>query len=120
MDNQALSGQARSGDGEDAFAITVEFDLVDGAFDAFHRLVSENASQSVALEPGCMRFDVLVPVDIASRVLLYEIYTSREAFARHLKMEHYLSFDSATRAMVRTKTVVNFRLSEYAKGVASV
>jgi quinol monooxygenase YgiN len=117
----AMDNHAQGADREDAFAITVEFDLVDGAFDAFHRLVSENAALSVEREPGCLRFDVLVPVEApAARVLLYEIYSSKEAFAFHLKMDHYLSFDQATRAMVRTKTVVNFKLSEFAKGLVSV
>jgi quinol monooxygenase YgiN len=116
----AMDIEAERADREDAFAITVEFDLVDGAFDTFHRLVSENAALSVEREPGCLRFDVLVPVEAAvPRVLLYEIYSSREAFARHLKMEHYLSFDQATRSMVRNKTVVNFRLSEFAKRLVS-
>ena len=43
----------------DAFAITVSFELEEGAAEMFRRLVAENARQSVALEPGCIRFDVL-------------------------------------------------------------
>ena len=45
------------------FAITVAFELEDGAAEKFHRLVAENARQSVAIEPGCIRFDVLFPLD---------------------------------------------------------
>jgi quinol monooxygenase YgiN len=116
----AMDNQAQGADREHAFAITVEFDLADGTFETFHRLVRENAELSVKLEPGCRRFDVLVPLEAASpRVFLYEIYDSRDAFAQHLKMEHYLSFDRATRNMVRTKSVINFSLSEYAKGLVS-
>ena len=46
-----------------AFAITVAFELVEGAFPEFHRLVAENAALSVKLEPDCLRFDVLTPAD---------------------------------------------------------
>ena len=50
-----------------AFAITVAFELVEGAFPEFHRLVAENAALSVELEPDCLRFDVLTPADPAVR-----------------------------------------------------
>src|SRR5262245_61337226 len=105
----AMDKQTGSTDREVAFAITVAFELEEGAFDTFFRLVKENAAQSVKLEPGCIRFDVLVPLAApGSSVLLYEIYATREDFTRHLSMPHYLSFDEATRAMVLSKTVANF------------
>ena len=46
-----------------AYAITVSFELEEGAAEKFHPLVAENARQSVALEPGCLRFDVLSPTN---------------------------------------------------------
>jgi quinol monooxygenase YgiN len=98
------------------FAITVAFELAEGTFDEFHRLVSANAAMSVATEPQCLRFDVLTPLQGGgSSVLLYEIYADRAAFDRHLKAEHYLSFDAATRHMVRRKEVMTFAVAENAK-----
>ena len=102
--------------GSSAFAITVAFELHDGAFGEFHRLVSANAAASVALEPECLRFDVLTPLDGNGRsVLLYEIYADRAAFDRHLAAEHYLSFDANTRHLVSKKTVLTFAVAENAK-----
>jgi quinol monooxygenase YgiN len=98
------------------FAITVAFDLVDGALPEFLRLVRENAALSVAREPDCLRFDVLTPLDDAAfRVLLYEIYTDAAAFDRHLASEHYVSFDFRSRALVRTKTVARFSVAPRAE-----
>lgn len=99
------------------FAITVAFELAEGAYGEFHRLVSENAALSVELEPGCLRFDVLTPANdpAAPQVLLYEIYADRAAFDRHLDSSHYRSFDDLTRHMVRKKTVLEFRVAENAK-----
>jgi (4S)-4-hydroxy-5-phosphonooxypentane-2,3-dione isomerase len=69
----------------------------------------------VRLEPGCLRFDVLVPADPdAPQVVLYEIYVDRAAFDRHLATRHYLEFDRRTRAMVRQKAVRTFSLGETA------
>ena len=103
-----------------AFALTVVFELVEGTFPEFHRLVSENAALSVRLESGCLRFDVLTPLEAErpSRICLYEIYRDRAAFDLHLASEHYRSFDAMTRDMVSSKTVVRYRVDENFKQVA--
>jgi (4S)-4-hydroxy-5-phosphonooxypentane-2,3-dione isomerase len=88
------------------FVITVEFDLHPGALREFLPLMVENANKSRDLEPGCERFDVLLPKDAADRVLLFEIYTDKAAFGEHLKAAHFLSFDKATKALIRDKKVV--------------
>jgi quinol monooxygenase YgiN len=100
-----------------AFAITVSFELEDGAAEKFHRLVAENARQSVALEPGCLRFDVLFPANgaMSREVFLYEIYTDTAAFDVHLASAHFKSFDEETRALVRKKTVNAFTVDQNAK-----
>lgn len=98
--------------GAAAFAITVAFELVDGAFAEFHRAVKENAALSVALEPDCLRFDVLTPLEGGAEVFLYEIYSDRAAFDRHLASDHYRNFDLRTRAMVSRKTVLAYAVEE--------
>jgi quinol monooxygenase YgiN len=99
---------------EAAFALTVVFELVEGSFSEFHRLVSENAALSVQREPGCLRFDVLTPLGTQRppHIFLYEIYRDRAAFELHLASEHYRSFDARTRDMVSSKTVVTYKVDE--------
>ncbi len=104
-----------SGGSSGAFAITVTFELEDGAAAAFHPLVAANAAQSVALEPGCTRFDVLFPQDGANEVFLYEIYTDQAAFDDHLTSPHFKRFDEQTRAMVRRKIVRSFTVHQNAE-----
>lgn len=100
-----------------AFAITVVFELVEGAFAEFHRLVSENAAFSVELEPDCLRFDVLTPADTTGpmHVFLYEIYKDRAAFDLHLVSDHFLQFDQRSRDLVTNKTVHVYAVQENAK-----
>ena len=116
-----LAGEASCADATargTAFAITVAFELVDGAFAEFHRLVRENAAASVDREPDCLRFDVLTPLggEAGRDVFLYEIYRDRAAFDRHLASDHFLAFDRLTRDLVKKKTVVAFAVAEHAKG----
>ena len=99
----------------DGFVILVEFDLHPGAAEEFLRLVHENATTSVRDEPGCRRFDVLVPEDEVLRVVLYEIYDSPVAFDAHLRTPHFRAFDEATGDLVRSRAVRRFMLGEHAK-----
>ncbi|CCV08559.1 conserved hypothetical protein [Mesorhizobium metallidurans STM 2683] len=103
--------------GAAAFAITVAFELLEGAFPEFHRLVTENAALSVELEPDCLRFDVLTPADsaVSSHVFLYEIYRDRAAFDLHLASDHFRQFDQRSRDLVISKTVIAYRVEENAK-----
>ncbi|MBZ9711591.1 antibiotic biosynthesis monooxygenase [Mesorhizobium sp. ESP7-2] len=100
-----------------AFAITVAFELVDGVFSEFHRLVCENAALSVELEPDCLRFDVLIPEHASEvkHVFLYEIYRDRTAFELHLASEHFRQFDQRSRELVISKTVLAYTVQENAK-----
>jgi (4S)-4-hydroxy-5-phosphonooxypentane-2,3-dione isomerase len=99
--------------------LTVRFDVKPDAFPSFLAQVRANAALSVQVEPGCLRFDVLVPAGGEdSGILLYEIYRTRADFELHLTSAHYQSFDAATRQMVLAKQVVFHQLFENAKADA--
>jgi autoinducer 2-degrading protein len=110
-------GRTKSAGATAVFAITVAFELVEGAFPEFHRLVAENAALSVGLEPDCLRFDVLTPADavVPTHVFLYEIYRDRAAFDLHLASDHFRQFDQRSRDLVLSKTAVAYRVEENAK-----
>jgi autoinducer 2-degrading protein len=93
-----------------AFAITVDFTLKPGALASFRKLIDKNAQDSCALEPGCWRFDVLVPIEAGDKVFLYEIYADRAAFDAHLKTSHFDDFNRESEALVLAKNVVQFTL----------
>ena len=93
-----------------AFAITVDFTLKPGAMASFRRLIDKNAQDSCSLEPGCQRFDVLVPHEPGDKVFLYEIYDDRAAFDAHLKTAHFEMFNRQSEALVLTKNVIQYAL----------
>ena len=93
------------------FVITVDFRLHPGRGAAFVPLITVNARASLADEPGCRRFDVLVPAEGADWVRLYEIYDSDAAFDAHRKTAHYLSFKDATKDMIAKTLVERFDLA---------
>lgn len=93
-----------------AFAITVDFTLKPGALAAFRKLIDKNAQDSCAHEPGCQRFDVLVPIETGDKVFLYEIYDDRAAFDAHLKTPHFDMFNRESETLVLAKNVVQYTL----------
>lgn len=93
-----------------AFAITVEFRLKPGLLDVFRPLMLENASTSLRVEPGCRRFEVLIPAAATDRVFLYEVYDDRAAFEAHLQTTHFKSFDTAVKDMIAERAIHEFTL----------
>jgi len=111
MSGQHTEPRVAAGLAQDLYAITVAFDLREGARDAFLDLVRANAAASLARERECFRFDVLVSLAASGpQVMLYEIYRDRAAFTAHLATAHFLEFDAATRDMVMKKTLAEFSI----------
>lgn len=91
--------------------VTVDFTLKPGAMGAFRELIDANAVSSCRDEPGCRRFDVLIPADGGDRVFLYEIYDDHAAFDAHIRTPHFDSFNRASADLVLDKQVKQFALA---------
>jgi quinol monooxygenase YgiN len=90
------------------FTIIVEF-VVDAAdMPTFLPHMLRNAQTSLLEEDGCERFDVLKAQGCDERIVLYEIYRDKAAFAVHGTSRHFLEFEAATKSLVRHKTVTVF------------
>ncbi len=104
-------------DGDLSFALAVTFTVKQSQFERFVELVRANAAASLRVEPGCLRFDVLVPRNETppTRVFLYEIYRDRAAFEAHVASAHFQEFDRASGPLVVSKSVDEYRGWENAK-----
>ena len=65
-----------------------EFVVKPDCIDAFLALAQDDASHSLADEPGCRQFDVVQMEGAPHHVLFYEVYDSRAAFDAHLQTPH--------------------------------
>ncbi len=69
-------------------SIIVEFETHEGREDQFFALIRDHARRTLFEEPGCLRFEVLRPVDAAgapvpNMVLVNELYADRSAVDIH-------------------------------------
>ena len=85
--------------------ILVEFLVKPEFVERFGGLIATNAKASVAREPGCQRFDVLLGPEEPRRVWLYEIYDDEAAFEAHLKSQHFKAFAAATDGQIERRSV---------------
>lgn len=81
-----------------SFVVLPSFEISDENRDAFLAAARADARQSVANEPGCQQFDVVIDRDASStRVLFYEVYDDRAAFEHHLTTPHLAAFRDSLR-----------------------
>lgn len=96
------------------YVVLAKFGVKPGCRETFVELALTDARASVANEPGCRRFDVLVPQDGADRVVLYEIYDDRAAFDAHLETPHLAAFREGIGDLVEDREVEFFDVNENA------
>lgn len=71
-----------------AYSIIVEYETVAGGEAGFCALMCEHARRTLDDEPGCLRFEVLRPIDddgqpLARRFIVSALYADRTALATH-------------------------------------
>ncbi|GGH24040.1 antibiotic biosynthesis monooxygenase [Alsobacter metallidurans] len=91
------------------FVVIAEFRVKPERLDAFLEVAADDAAHSVADEPGCWRFDVVVP-DGGATVIFYEIYHDRAAFDAHLLTPHLQRFREAFPPLIEAELPVRFGL----------
>lgn len=72
----------------------------------FEAALLHNARESVARDPGCLRFDVSQQHDDPARWVLHEVYESPDAHARHRESPHFLAYDAVAARAITDKVVI--------------
>lgn len=87
------------------FMVLVDFVIQPDKADQFYKVVLEQAKNSLNEEPDCHFFEVTRSPIKPESFVLSEVYTSSEAFDRHLKTQHFLTFDALVSDWVQEKSV---------------
>ena len=90
------------------FVVIAEFRVKPGRLDAFLAAAEDDARRSVADEPGCRRFDVILGEGDGRSVVFYEVYDDRAAFDAHLETPHLARFRVAFPPLVEAELPVRF------------
>jgi autoinducer 2-degrading protein len=97
------------------FVVLAQFRIKPGKRERFVELAMVDAEAAVANEPGCRRFDVLIPHESSQRVVLSEIYDDRAAFDAHLKTPHLAAFRKGIAELIDDRRIETFEVHEHSK-----
>lgn len=102
------------------FSIIVEYEIHDGNEGDFKALISDHARRTLVEEPGCLRFEVLKPVDangaaIPNRMMVSELYADRAALAAHNDNSRLPALRAALAPLVKSRKLT---VSEVVNGPA--
>ena len=90
------------------YVVIVEFTIRAEFVLRFRDRVQQQARDSLEGEPECRVFDVCVDPQRVDFVLLYEVYSDRNAFEAHLASSHFIDFDETVHDWISDKQVADF------------
>lgn len=92
-------------------SIIVEYELHPGRDWDFATALKDHARRSLMEEDGCLRFDVLKPLNedgtpIANRMMVSEIYVDRQAVDAHMANPRLAALRAMTAPMLKSRRVI--------------
>jgi quinol monooxygenase YgiN len=87
------------------YVVTVVFKVKAEAKDDFHKLVIQQAKNSLEKEEGCHRFDVCFDDRRPDTVFLYEVYDDSAAFDLHRETEYFKAFREAAEPLLESRAL---------------
>jgi (4S)-4-hydroxy-5-phosphonooxypentane-2,3-dione isomerase len=100
-----------------AIAIIVEFETVDGSEQEFTRLISEHARRTREEETGCLRFEVIKPINrdgtpIPNKVMVNELYADEAAITAHEQNPRMPPLGNAIRPLLVSRRLIHAAVTE--------
>ena len=87
------------------YVVFVEFEIELNHFSNFKKRVLQQAKDSLALETECHLFDVCEDNSMHNHLVLYEHYSNKAAFERHMESSHFKAFDTEVAPWILSKSV---------------
>ena len=91
-------------------ALNVTLTAKPGKRDKLLERLHQHAAATLALERGCMNFDILLPLGSDDDIRLYEVYLSEDALTEHRQSAHLAAFREDTKDWVAARQVVECEL----------
>lgn len=82
------------------YVLIVDLEIRPEGIDTFLRAAKDQAEQSVQLEPGCLRFDVIQKLEEPHQITHYEIFENEAAFEAHTLTKHTQSFGKIIESLI--------------------
>lgn len=80
--------------------LVVELEIEPDHFEGFVEIVTKHGANSLKIEDGCLRFEVLKPRESKNKVILVEMYADDAALDSHWNSEHMAAYRKNVSKMI--------------------
>jgi quinol monooxygenase YgiN len=89
-------------------AVIVDFELVEGRESEFAAIMRDHAQKTLTEEEGCLRFEIIKPVDengapLPNRIAVNELYRDWDAVLLHRRNPRIPDFSAAIELLVASR-----------------
>ena len=92
--------------------MTARYQVRPEAIKEFMALAEHDASESLAFELGCRRFEISLDDSTPHTVVLTATFDDRSAFDHHTHMPHYLPYLEGVSAMLETPAEIDLSAAD--------
>jgi quinol monooxygenase YgiN len=94
-----------------ALTIIVEFETHEGREEEFTALIREHARKTLEEEPGCLRFEVIKPIErdgtpIPNKVMVNEVYANEAAVTAHENNPRLARVRAANAPLLKSRRLI--------------
>jgi quinol monooxygenase YgiN len=102
-----MPGFVHAEEAQRPFVRLAELDIDRAQLESFKSAITEGIETAVRIEPGVLALYAVSEKDNPSRVIVFEIYTDADAYAKHLETPHFKKFRATTDKMVRSRKILD-------------
>ena len=99
-------GRAHGSGARAPYVRVAEIEIDPAQLEAYKTAVSEEIESSVRAEPGVLALYAVSDKDNPARVMVFEIYTDRDAYKTHIETPHFRKYKATTQDMVRSLRLI--------------
>ena len=85
--------------------LIAHLDVDESRLDEYLQLIKTHAQNSLRIELGCLRFEILVSQESPAQLILFEVYTDDAALESHSNSKHMAEYRKRTKGMVLKSTI---------------
>lgn len=83
--------------------LVVELEIKPERFEEFVDIVTKHGANTLKIEEGCRRFEVLKPQESKNKVFLVEMYADDAALDAHWNSDHMASYREKVSEMITSR-----------------
>ena len=101
-----LGGVTVAQDRQEQYVQIAELEIDPAQLEGYKAAVAEHAQTAIREEPGVLVLYAVAEKDNPTRIRVFEVYASKEAYRAHLEAPHFKKYKAVTEKMVKSLKLI--------------